>query len=58
MLKDYKGELIFIGISMAVYIFLASIDASQKFVYGGFIFGLFGLVVAWKIFENVPRDFS
>ncbi|SVB78790.1 uncharacterized protein METZ01_LOCUS231644, partial [marine metagenome] len=38
---------------MAVYIFLASIDASQKFVYGGFIFGLFGLVVAWKIFENV-----
>ena len=53
MLKDYKGELIFIGISMAVYIFLASIDASQKFVYGGFIFGLFGLVVAWKIFENV-----
>ncbi|MEE9258485.1 MAG: sodium-translocating pyrophosphatase [Nitrospinaceae bacterium] len=53
MLKEYKGELLFIAISMAVYVFLASIDASQKFAYGGFIFGLFGLVVAWKIFEHI-----
>ena len=53
MLKEYKGELLFIAISMAVYVFLATIDASQKFAYGGFIFGLFGLVVAWKIFEHV-----
>ncbi|MFQ5450637.1 MAG: sodium-translocating pyrophosphatase [Nitrospinaceae bacterium] len=53
MLKEYTGELIFIGVSMVVYLVMATFDASQNYAYFAVIFGFFGLVVAWKIFENV-----
>ncbi len=53
MLKEYTGELIFVGISILVYVLMALFDASHNFVYFAIVFGLFGLVVAWKIFENV-----
>jgi K(+)-stimulated pyrophosphate-energized sodium pump len=53
MLKEYTGELIVIGVSMVIYVVLAAMDVSQYFVYGAIPLGLFGLVVAWKIFEKV-----
>ncbi|PIQ96511.1 MAG: sodium-translocating pyrophosphatase [Nitrospinae bacterium CG11_big_fil_rev_8_21_14_0_20_56_8] len=53
MLKEYAGELMFIGLAMVAYIVLAVFDASQYFVYGAVIFGIFGLIVAWKIYEDV-----
>jgi K(+)-stimulated pyrophosphate-energized sodium pump len=56
MLKENKGELIFIGLSMIVYVVLATFDASQKFAYLGAVFGLFGLIIAWKIFESVDDE--
>ncbi|MCH8156578.1 MAG: hypothetical protein IID18_02305 [Nitrospinae bacterium] len=56
MLKEYKGELIFLAIAMAAYIFMATLDISQNYVYFGVVFGLFGLVIAWKIFEKVDEE--
>ena len=53
MLKEYTGELIFLGISMVIYLIMATLDISQNFAYFAVIFGIFGLVVAWKIFEKV-----
>ena len=53
MLKEYTGELVFVGISILVYVLMALFDASHNFVYFAIVFGVFGLVVAWKIFENV-----
>ena len=53
MLKEYTGELIFLGISMVIYIIMATLDISQNFAYFAVLFGGFGLIVAWKIFEKV-----
>ncbi len=53
MLKEYTGELIFLGIAMLVYVLLAVFDASHNFAYFGVVFGIFGLVVAWKVYEYV-----
>ncbi|MCH7622544.1 MAG: sodium/proton-translocating pyrophosphatase, partial [Nitrospinae bacterium] len=53
MLKEYTGELIFLGISMVIYLIMATLDVSHNFAYFAVFFGVFGLVVAWKIFEKV-----
>jgi K(+)-stimulated pyrophosphate-energized sodium pump len=56
MLKENKGEMIFIGFSMVLYLIMAAFDASQKFVYLAVLFGLFGLVISWKLFESVDDE--
>ena len=53
MMQEYKGEMVFIGLAMVVYLVCTAFDASGNFAYFGFLFGIFGLVVAWKIFEYV-----
>ena len=50
MLTEHKGEMIFIGFTMILYLVMAAFDVSQKFVYLAVLFGLFGLVIAWKTF--------
>ena len=56
MLSEHKGEMIFIGIAMILYLVMAALDASQKFVYLAVLFGLFGLIIAWKLFEGVDDE--
>ena len=56
MLSEHKGEMIFIGIAMSLYLVMAAFDASQKFVYLAVLFGLFGLIIAWKLFEGVDDE--
>ena len=56
MFKEHKGEMLFIGFAMILYLVMAALDASQKFVYTAVLFGLFGLVIAWKLFESVDLD--
>ena len=56
MFKENKGEMIFIGFSMVLYLVMAAFDASQKFVYLAALFGLFGLIIAWKLFEGVDDE--
>jgi K(+)-stimulated pyrophosphate-energized sodium pump len=41
---------------MSLYLVMAAFDASQKFVYLAVLFGLFGLIIAWKIFESVDDE--
>jgi len=53
MIQEYKGEVIFIGLSLLLYIVFAAFDASHNFAYLGFVFGLFGLWVALKTYEYV-----
>ena len=52
-MKDYKGELIFAIIAVVLYIVFAAFNASANFAYLGLIFGIFGLCVAWKVYEFV-----
>ena len=56
MLSEHKGELAFIGFAMAAYLVMASLDVSQNYVYLAAIFGLFGLIIAWKLFEGVDDE--
>ena len=56
MFKEHKGEMLFIGFAMILYLVMAALDASQKFVYTAVFFGLFGLVIAWKLFESVDDE--
>jgi K(+)-stimulated pyrophosphate-energized sodium pump len=53
MLKEYKGELIFVAVSLIVYFIFAAFGASENFAYLAVVFGFFGLCVAWKIYEYV-----
>ncbi len=53
MLSEHKGEIGFIGFAMVAYLVMAAFDASQNYVYLAVIFGLFGLIIAWKLFEGV-----
>ena len=53
MLKEYKGELLFLLIAMGAYIFMATLNISQNYAYFAVVFGVFGLFVAWKIYEKV-----
>jgi len=56
MVKEYKGELIFLIIAMVGYIFMATLDVSQNYSYFAVVFGFFGLIVAWKIYEKVDEQ--
>ena len=51
MLTEHKGEMIFVGFAMVLYLVMAAFDASQKFVYLAVLFGLFGLVIAWNFLK-------
>lgn len=53
MTRDYKLEISFAGFFFCIYVFLALFNASEYFVYFSIVFGLFGLIFAWKIFENI-----
>jgi K(+)-stimulated pyrophosphate-energized sodium pump len=53
MLSEYKGEIGFIGFAMMAYLVMAAFDVSQNYVYLAVFFGLFGLIIAWKLFEGV-----
>ena len=52
-MKDYKGELIFVGTAVILYLVFAAFNASANFAYLGFVFGIFGLCIAWKVYEYV-----
>ena len=56
MLSEHKGDLAFIGFAMVAYLVMASLDVSQNYVYLAVIFGLFGLIIAWKLFEGVDDE--
>ena len=56
MLSEHKGELAFIGFAMVAYLVMASLDVSQNYVYLAVIFGIFGLIIAWKLFEGVDDE--
>ena len=47
MLKEYKGELLFLVIAMGAYVFMATLNISQNYAYFSVVFGIFGLFVAW-----------
>ena len=53
MLTEYKGEVVFVAASMIAYTLFAAFDASPNFAYLGLVFGIFGLCIAWKIYEYV-----
>jgi K(+)-stimulated pyrophosphate-energized sodium pump len=56
MLSEYKGEIGFIGFAMVAYLVMAAFDVSQNYVYLAVVFGLFGLIIAWKLFEGVDDE--
>jgi K(+)-stimulated pyrophosphate-energized sodium pump len=56
MLSEHKGEMLFIGFAMILYLVMAAFDVSQNFVYLAVLFGLFGLIIAWKLFESVDDE--
>ena len=53
MIKEYKGELLFLALSLILYVVFAVFGASQNFAYFSPLFGIFGLVIAWKLYEYV-----
>ena len=53
MIQEYKGELMFAGIATIAYLIFAAFGASYNFAYLGVVFGLFGLIVAWQVYESV-----
>jgi K(+)-stimulated pyrophosphate-energized sodium pump len=53
MIQEFKGELVFAAVAGIAYLFFAAFGASYNFAYLGVIFGLFGLIVAWKVYESV-----
>ena len=53
MIKEYKGELFFIALAVGLYVVFAIFQAAHNFVYLSPIFGLFGLAIAWKVYEYV-----
>lgn len=53
MIKEYKGELLFIALAVGLYVVFAIFQVAHNFVYLSPIFGLFGLAIAWKVYEYV-----
>jgi K(+)-stimulated pyrophosphate-energized sodium pump len=53
MIKEYKGELFFIALAVGLYVVFAVFQAAHNFVYLSPVFGLFGLAIAWKVYEYV-----
>jgi len=56
MVKEYKGELLFLIVAMGAYVFMAILNISQNYSYFAVVFGIFGLIVAWKIYEKVDEQ--
>ncbi|MBT3514036.1 MAG: sodium-translocating pyrophosphatase [Nitrospina sp.] len=56
MVKEYKAELLFLIVAMGVYVFMATLNISQNYSYFAVVFGIFGLIVAWKIYEKVDEQ--
>ncbi len=56
MLREHKGEMVFIGFAMVLYLVMAAFDVSQNYVYLSVVFGLFGMIIAWKLFESVDDE--
>ena len=56
MVKEYKGELLFLIVAMGAYVFMATLNVSQNYSYFAVVFGIFGLIVAWKIYEKVDEQ--
>ena len=56
MVKEYKGELLFLVIALGAYVFMATLNISQNYSYFAVVFGIFGLIVAWKIYEKVDEQ--
>jgi K(+)-stimulated pyrophosphate-energized sodium pump len=56
MLKEYKGELLFLVIAMGAYLFMATLNLSHNYSYFAVVFGIFGLIVTWKIYEKVDEQ--
>ena len=56
MVKEYKGELLFLVIAMGAYVFMATLNVSENYSYFAVVFGIFGLIVAWKIYEKVDEQ--
>ena len=56
MVKEYKGELLFLIVAMGAYVFMATLNISQNYSYFAVVFGIFGLTVAWKIYEKVDEQ--
>lgn len=53
MIKNFKLETCFLGLFLLVYVILAIFNASEYFAYFSMVFGFFGLIIAWKIFEHI-----
>ena len=53
MIKEYKGELFFVALAVGLYVVFAIFQASPNFAYLSPLFGLFGLAIAWKVYEYV-----
>ena len=53
MIKEYKGELFFIALAVGLYVVFAVFQAAHNFVWLSPLFGLFGLAIAWKVYEYV-----
>ncbi|MBI5427729.1 MAG: sodium-translocating pyrophosphatase [Nitrospinae bacterium] len=53
MMNELKLEAIFVGLFLLVYVVLAAFNASQYYAYFAIVFGLFGLIVAWKVYEYI-----
>jgi K(+)-stimulated pyrophosphate-energized sodium pump len=53
MIKEYKGELFFVALAVGLYVVFAVFQAAHNFVYLSPLFGLFGLAIAWKVYEYV-----
>ena len=56
MVKEYKGELLFLIVAMGAYVVMATLNISQNYSYFAVVFGIFGLIVAWKIYEKVDEQ--
>jgi len=53
MIKEYKGELFFVALAVGLYVVFAMFQAAHNYVYLSPLFGLFGLAIAWKVYEYV-----
>ncbi|MDH5762057.1 MAG: sodium-translocating pyrophosphatase [Nitrospinota bacterium] len=53
MIKEYKGELFFIALAVGLYLVFAIFQGAHNYAYLSPVFGLFGLAIAWKVYEYV-----
>ncbi len=53
MIKEYKTELLFVALAVGLYVVFAVFQVAHNFVWLSPLFGLFGLAIAWKVYEYV-----